>query len=204
MSSDMDTVDWVLNNVTEGSLEKEVSNYSESNQLPWKITLKSITRKYDVGYLSATIECLLDPIPFPVDTLLTVTIVDSVTGMYNVNNGGLNAIDGRAGTTAVKIERSGGIKLEAVKPKLREGDLGVDVAASGQTEKLESISVILVYNDKSHEDLRWEHYQLCSSTPTNAQFGSKFGQNTSPFGQTAGRHPWGMAPSSVFPSKFLF
>jgi hypothetical protein len=113
----------------------------------------------------------------------------------------LNAIDGRADTTAVKIEgsvvvsiaakreRSGGIKLEAVKPKLREGDLGVDVAASGQTEKLESISVILVYNDKSHEDLRWEHYQLCSSTPTNAQFGSKFGQNTSPFGQTAGFRP---------------
>jgi hypothetical protein len=39
MSSDMDTVDWVLNNVTEGSLEKEVSNYSESNQLPWFVLI---------------------------------------------------------------------------------------------------------------------------------------------------------------------
>jgi hypothetical protein len=60
---------------------------------------------------------------------------------------------------------------------------------------LESISAILVYKDKSHEELRWEDYQLGSSAPTIAQSGSEFGQNTSPFGQTAG-----FRPSSFFSS----
>ncbi|MCI19333.1 nuclear pore complex protein Nup98-Nup96-like, partial [Trifolium medium] len=52
--------------------------------------------------------------------------------------------------------------------------------------KLESISAIPLYKDKSHEELRFEDYQLGSSAPTNAQSGSEFGQNTFPFGQTAG------------------
>ncbi|WJX12738.1 hypothetical protein P8452_03200 [Trifolium repens] len=70
-----------------------------------------------------------------------------------------------------------------------------DLCSSRQTENLESISAILVYKDKSHEELRWEDYQLGSSAPTIAQSGSEFGQNTSPFGQTAG-----FRPSSFFSS----
>ncbi|CAJ2628371.1 unnamed protein product [Trifolium pratense] len=66
---------------------------------------------------------------------------------------------------------------------------------SGQTEKLESISAILLYNDKSHEELRWEDYQLGSSASTNAPSGSEFGRNTFPFGQMAG-----FSPSSFFNS----
>jgi len=35
-----------------------------------------------------------------------------------------------------------------------------DSGTSGQTAKLESISAMPVYKDKSHEELRWEDYQL--------------------------------------------
>ena len=35
-----------------------------------------------------------------------------------------------------------------------------DSGTSGQTAKLESISAMPIYKDKSHEELRWEDYQL--------------------------------------------
>jgi nuclear pore complex protein Nup98-Nup96 len=35
-----------------------------------------------------------------------------------------------------------------------------DSGTSGQAAKLESISAMPVYKDKSHEELRWEDYQL--------------------------------------------
>jgi hypothetical protein len=35
-----------------------------------------------------------------------------------------------------------------------------DSGTSGQTAKLASISAMPVYKDKSHEELRWEDYQL--------------------------------------------
>lgn len=34
-----------------------------------------------------------------------------------------------------------------------------DGGTSGQTAKLESISAMPIYKDKSHEELRWEDYQ---------------------------------------------
>lgn len=35
-----------------------------------------------------------------------------------------------------------------------------DAGTSGQAGKLESISVMPIYIDKSHEELRWEDYQV--------------------------------------------
>ncbi|XP_039684794.1 nuclear pore complex protein NUP98A isoform X1 [Medicago truncatula] len=63
-----------------------------------------------------------------------------------------------------------------------------DSGASGHTAKLESISAMPVYKDKSHEELRWEDYHL--GDKGSSAFGQKpafggFGSNptqTSPFG----------------------
>ncbi|KAK7269047.1 hypothetical protein RIF29_21762 [Crotalaria pallida] len=99
-----------------------------------------------------------------------------------------------------------------------------DSGTSGQTAKLESISAMPVYKDKSHEELRWEDYQLgdkggplpsaqptglsgfnSSTTATNT-FGSSpvFGQSSAnPFSSTAPSSSNPFAPkSSAFPSGF--
>ncbi|CAL0316652.1 unnamed protein product [Lupinus luteus] len=99
-----------------------------------------------------------------------------------------------------------------------------DSGTSGQTAKLESISAMPTYKDKSHEELRWEDYQLgdkggplpsaqstglsgfnSSTTQTNT-FGPSpaFGQSSSnPFSSTTPSNSNPFAPkSSAFPSGF--
>ncbi|CAL0299969.1 unnamed protein product [Lupinus luteus] len=99
-----------------------------------------------------------------------------------------------------------------------------DSGTSGQTAKLESISAMPTYKDKSHEELRWEDYQLgdkggpnpstqstglsgfnSSTTQTNT-FGSSsaFGQSSSnPFSSSTPSNSNPFAPkSSGFPSGF--
>ncbi|RZB87708.1 putative lysine-specific demethylase JMJ16 isoform E [Glycine soja] len=61
--------------------------------------------------------------------------------------------------------------------------------------KLVSISAIPIHKDKSHEQLRWEDYQLGDKAPKIEQTGSAFGQFTSHFGQTTP-----LSQSSLFSS----
>ncbi|KAL2325262.1 hypothetical protein Fmac_024320 [Flemingia macrophylla] len=97
-----------------------------------------------------------------------------------------------------------------------------DSGSSGQTAKLESISAMPVYKEKSHEELRWEDYQLgdkggplpsaqsagltgfSSSTMTNAFSPSPvFGQSSSnPFSTTTPNSNPFAPKSSPFSSGF--
>ncbi|GER56134.1 nucleoporin family protein [Striga asiatica] len=76
--------------------------------------------------------------------------------------------------------------------------------------KLESISAMPVYKDKSHEELRWEDYQLgdkggpapASQATSIGGFGSTgFGSTTSAFGQTAANPFSSSASSNPFAPK---
>ncbi|XP_061342634.1 nuclear pore complex protein NUP98A isoform X2 [Gastrolobium bilobum] len=99
-----------------------------------------------------------------------------------------------------------------------------DSGTSGQTAKLESISAMPIYKDKSHEELRWEDYQLgdkggplpsaqstglagfsSSTTQTNAFSPSPvFGQSSAnPFSSTTPSNSNPFAPkTSTFSSGF--
>ncbi|KAG4969083.1 hypothetical protein JHK82_034795 [Glycine max] len=98
-----------------------------------------------------------------------------------------------------------------------------DSGTSGQTAKLESISAMPIYKDKSHEELRWEDYQLgdkggplpsalstgltgfgSSTTPTNAFSPSPvFGQSSAnPFSSTTPNSNPFAPKSSPFSSGF--
>ncbi|KAH1103503.1 hypothetical protein AAZX31_13G246800 [Glycine max] len=98
-----------------------------------------------------------------------------------------------------------------------------DSGTSGQTAKLESISAMPIYKDKSHEELRWEDYQLgdkggslpstqstgltgfgSSTTQTNAFSPSPvFGQSSAnPFSSTAPNSNPFAQKSSPFSSGF--
>ncbi|KAI9081241.1 hypothetical protein K1719_036813 [Acacia pycnantha] len=89
-----------------------------------------------------------------------------------------------------------------------------DGGTSGQTAKLESISAMPVYKDKSHEELRWEDYQIgdkggpLSSTQSTGLVGiSSTPSQTSTFatlpafGQTAANPFSTSTPSNPFASK---
>ncbi|XP_004495518.1 nuclear pore complex protein NUP98A isoform X3 [Cicer arietinum] len=73
-----------------------------------------------------------------------------------------------------------------------------DSGTSGQTAKLESISAMPVYKEKSHEELRWEDYQLgdkggpLASAPQPTGFNSNAGFNSSTTQTNA------FSPSPVF------
>ncbi|XP_057423007.1 nuclear pore complex protein NUP98A isoform X2 [Lotus japonicus] len=99
-----------------------------------------------------------------------------------------------------------------------------DSGTSGQTAKLESISAMPVYKDKSHEELRWEDYQLgdkggpqpsaqptglgnfsSSTTQTNAFSPSpSFGQSSAnPFSSTTpNSNPFAQKTSTFTTSAF--
>lgn len=94
----------------------------------------------------------------------------------------------------------------------------VDTSASQPAGKLESISAMPVYKDKSHEELRWEDYQLgdkggpspaaqssggaigfgAAITQTNPfASSSTFGQSSAnPFSSTASSNPFASKPSA--------
>ncbi|KAL4202914.1 hypothetical protein AMTRI_Chr02g223650 [Amborella trichopoda] len=89
-----------------------------------------------------------------------------------------------------------------------EVDGGVAGAAPG---KLESISAMPVYKDKSHEELRWEDYQLGDKggpSPAGQPAGGLFGQPSQPspfgggaFGQTAPNPFSSSTSSNIFAPK---
>ncbi|KAL1357010.1 hypothetical protein AAHE18_05G226000 [Arachis hypogaea] len=83
-----------------------------------------------------------------------------------------------------------------------------DSGTSGQTAKLESISAMPIYKEKSHEELRWEDYQLGdkggplpSAQSTSSPFGSSTTQTNAfapiqGFGQTSANPFSGTTTSS--------
>ncbi|KAL1318210.1 hypothetical protein AAHE18_15G189900 [Arachis hypogaea] len=83
-----------------------------------------------------------------------------------------------------------------------------DSGTSGQTAKLESISAMPIYKEKSHEELRWEDYQsgdkggpLPSAQSTSSPFGSSTTQTNTfapiqGFGQTSANPFSGTTTSS--------
>ncbi|XP_015967011.1 nuclear pore complex protein NUP98A isoform X2 [Arachis duranensis] len=83
-----------------------------------------------------------------------------------------------------------------------------DSGTSGQTAKLESISAMPIYKEKSHEELRWEDYQLgdkggplSSAQSTSSPFGSSTTQTNAfapiqGFGQTSANPFSGTTTSS--------
>uniref|UniRef100_A0A7N0U2J8 Nucleoporin autopeptidase n=1 Tax=Kalanchoe fedtschenkoi TaxID=63787 RepID=A0A7N0U2J8_KALFE len=79
-----------------------------------------------------------------------------------------------------------------------------DVAAGAQAGKLESISAMPVYKDKSHEELRWEDYQLGDKGGPNPAGQSQttgavgFGTSTTPSNPFAASSPFGQTSSSPF------
>ncbi|KAL7221940.1 hypothetical protein ACSBR1_023806 [Camellia fascicularis] len=110
--------------------------------------------------------------------------------------------------------QQGGSRVAAYTPTA-ELDSGSGTETAG---KLESISAMPVYKDKSHEELRWEDYQLGDKAlgqSSNSTFGSQsvFGQannassnqfapkpfgSTTPFGSQAGGSIFGGTSSGVF------
>ncbi|WJX19127.1 hypothetical protein P8452_08853 [Trifolium repens] len=97
---------------------------------------------------------------------------------------------------------------------------------SAQPGRLESISAMPVYKDKSHEELRWEDYQLgdkggpLASLPqstaaapsifgsTPSPFGANsssqpFNSSTSPFGANTSSQPFGSSTTSTFGSSIF-
>lgn len=80
-----------------------------------------------------------------------------------------------------------------------------DNSTGSQPAKLESISAMPVYKDKSHEELRWEDYQLgdkggpapAGQSTSGINFGSSAfaSSSTSPFGQSSA-NPFSSATSS--------
>ncbi|KAF3330428.1 nuclear pore complex protein NUP98A isoform X2 [Carex littledalei] len=102
----------------------------------------------------------------------------------------------------------GGSRLTPFTPTPEEGASGT----AGQTAKLESISAMPAYKDKSHEELRWEDYQRGDKGGPNPNPVGAFGQTTptqqSPFGatgafgQTAASNPFSSStPSNPFGPK---
>ncbi|KAL1294440.1 hypothetical protein HN51_055220 [Arachis hypogaea] len=83
-----------------------------------------------------------------------------------------------------------------------------DSGTSGQTAKLESISAMPIYKEKSHEELRWEDYQLgdkggphSSAQTTSSPFGASTTQTNTfapiqGFGQTSANPFSGTTTSS--------
>ncbi|XP_009596897.1 nuclear pore complex protein NUP98A isoform X1 [Nicotiana tomentosiformis] len=98
-----------------------------------------------------------------------------------------------------------------------EADSGSGTQPAG---KLESISAMPVYRDKSHEELRWEDYQLgdkggpasAGQSTSGINFGSSafassstspFGQSSSnPFSSTTTSNPFAPKPPAFSPSGF--
>ncbi|KAJ0106382.1 hypothetical protein Patl1_17363 [Pistacia atlantica] len=84
--------------------------------------------------------------------------------------------------------QGGGSRVAAYTPTT-EADTGSGTQPAG---KLESISAMPVYKDKSHEELRWEDYQLGGGSLPAGQFAGGIGFGVS----AAPSSPF--APSSVF------
>ncbi|KAF3952173.1 hypothetical protein ACB098_01G126000 [Castanea mollissima] len=96
----------------------------------------------------------------------------------------------------------GGSRVAAYTPTT-EADSGTGAQAGG---KLESISAMPVYKDKSHEELRWEDYQLGDKggpLPAGQPSGGiSFSSSPSPsFGQTAANPFSSSMPSNPFAPK---
>ncbi|XP_075673639.1 nuclear pore complex protein NUP98A [Castanea sativa] len=96
----------------------------------------------------------------------------------------------------------GGSRVAAYTPTT-EADSGTGAQAGG---KLESISAMPVYKDKSHEELRWEDYQLGDKGgphPAGQPSGGiSFSSSPSPsFGQTAANPFSSSMPSNPFAPK---
>ncbi|XP_015866887.3 nuclear pore complex protein NUP98A isoform X1 [Ziziphus jujuba] len=81
--------------------------------------------------------------------------------------------------------------------------------AGGAVGKLESISAMPVYKDKSHEELRWEDYQLGDKggpLPAGQSSGINFGSSTTQSNLSGPSPTFGQSSSSLFstPTSNLF
>ncbi|KAK3010968.1 hypothetical protein RJ639_010848 [Escallonia herrerae] len=75
-------------------------------------------------------------------------------------------------------------------------------AASGTLGKLESISAMSVYKDKSHEELRWEDYQLGDKGgPNPAAQTTGFGSTNTQANPFASPSPFGQSSANPFSSS---